>query len=152
MPSDNKNNSNITKLPSEQITKLRDAFEVMDNDNDGIISDKDLKQIKQTTGKDLSKNEISKLLSSSKDPVSFSTFLALIANDLSQFPNSNELKRALQVFSNGDEIDTKELKNNLLAIGMKDNEFNGVLDRFKSERMNGDQVFMATEFLNFVSN
>lgn len=145
-------NKDISKLPSEQITKLRDAFEVLDNDNDGIISDKDLKQIKKTTGKDISKTEISKLLSSSQEPISFSNFLALIANDLSQFPKASEIERALQVFSNSKDIDTKELRENLLAIGMKEDEFQGVLDRFKTERMNGDQIFMGTEFLNFVAN
>jgi len=139
-------------LPIEQITKLRDAFEIIDHDNDGIISDKDLAQLEQTTGKKLTSNEVKSLLEESEGPMNFSAFMSLISDDLSQLPNKNEILRALKVFSQDTEINQKELQESLSAIGMEECQYQDVLKKFESERMNGDKVFMGTDFLNFVSN
>lgn len=155
MSSTKKSNISREVLPSEQIAKLKDAFEIMDHDNDGIISKRDLESLKQTTGKTLSQEEITNLLSyidNGNDNLNFSTFLSIMSNDLSQLPNKSEILRALKVFSTDTEVSAEELNKNLSAIGMNESEFKDVIDRFKSERMNGDQVFMGTDFLNFVSN
>lgn len=155
MSTNKKSNISREVLPSEQIAKLKDAFEIMDHDNDGIISKRDLESLKQTTGKTLSQEEITNLLSyidNGNDNLNFSTFLSIMSNDLSQLPNKSEILRALKVFSTDTEVSAEELNKNLSAIGMNESEFKDVIDRFKSERMNGDQVFMGTDFLNFVSN
>lgn len=155
MSTNKKSNISREVLPSEQIAKLKDAFEIMDHDNDGRISKRDLESLKQTTGKTLSQEEIANLLSyidNGNDNLNFSTFLSIMSNDLSQLPNKSEILRALKVFSTDTEVRAEELNKNLSAIGMNESEFKDVIDRFKSERMNGDQVFMGTDFLNFVSN
>lgn len=152
MPSKKQNVTKLEALPADQIAKLKDSFEIIDHDNDGIISDEDLKNMSKTTGKELSEKEIEVLLSRSKGPMNFSTFLSLLSGDLNQLPNKSEIQRALQVFSADTEVDAKELCENLRAVGMEESEFKPILERFKTERMNGDQVFMGTNFLNFVSN
>ncbi|CCH45474.1 Calmodulin-related protein [Wickerhamomyces ciferrii] len=144
--------TDISSIPPEQITKLRDAFDIIDHDTDGIITEDDLKQLKQTIAKELSDEEINNLLGNKDEEMNFSKFLSIISQDLKDVPNKNEILKALQVFSTDSEINSKELGDNLSAIGMKQTDFEPILNKFKSETMNGETIFMGTNFLNFVSS
>lgn len=138
----------FTNLPAEQINKLRDAFQLIDQDNDGNISHSDLKKIYESIGNPKTDEEINKMLTTD---VSFTNYLTLLSNQLSSVPNKNEIIKAMKVFSEDMEINIRELKESLIKSGLTEKEIDSVLNNFKSERMNGDQIFMGNEFLNYIT-
>lgn len=150
MSTEKTEHNKFTQLPPQQIEKLRDAFQLIDQDNDGSISKEDLSKTYESISQGKNDEEIDKMLGSSD--VIFTGYLSLISNELGQLPNKTDIQRALDVLAKDGEINVKELEKNLLAVGMKRDEFCAVIDAFKRERMDGEQVFLGQDFMNYVSS
>jgi Ca2+-binding EF-hand superfamily protein len=143
----------FTSIPSDEIERLRDAFQLIDQDSDGNISKQDLRKTYESIGQQISDSEIDKMFSATKSEtdISFTSYLSMLSNDLTQIPNKNEIVKAMKIFSEDMEINSKELKDHLKRSGMKEGEVDLVLKNFQTEKMNGDQVFLGKEFLNFIT-
>lgn len=140
----------FTQLPAHQIEKLRDSFQLIDQDNDSTISKADLEKTYGSLSQKKSSDQLEEMLGSGE--MSFTAYLSLLSNELSQLPNKAEIQKAIQVFSQDTEINARELQEGLISVGMSKEEIAPVLNSFKTERMNGDQVFLGQEFLNYVSS
>jgi Ca2+-binding EF-hand superfamily protein len=138
------------QLPAQEIERIRDAFQLIDQDNNGSISSKDLKTTFQSISQEKSDKDIEAMLKS--NDLGFPAFLSLISNELNQLPDRSEILRALQVFSQDTLVDSNDLRNALIDAGMDRNEVNPVLEAFETERMNGDKIFQGQVFLDYVSN
>jgi Ca2+-binding EF-hand superfamily protein len=138
------------QLPAQEIEKIRDAFQLIDQDNNGSISSTDLKTTFQSISQEKNDKEIEGMLESGD--LGFPAFLSLISNELNQLPDRSEILRALQIFSQDTLVDSNDLCNALIDAGMVKTEINPVLEAFETERMNGDKIFQGQGFLDYVSS
>lgn len=142
--------SKLTQLPAEQIERLRDAFQLVDQDSDGTISKEDLQKTFKSISVEKSEQEIDSMLSSGE--VGFTDFLSLISNDLAQLPDKSDIQSALQVFSFDCEVNMDEMRESLKNVGMDTDELDSILADFAKERMDGEKVFNGKEFISYLSN
>ncbi|KAH3685916.1 hypothetical protein WICPIJ_003105 [Wickerhamomyces pijperi] len=145
--------SEVTQLSSDQINKLRTSFQLIDQDNDGKISISDLNKIHESLGITLSQTQIDEMLTAGNDGmITFPNYLSIISNDMKTIPDSNELKQALQIFSLDMNINIKELRESLLKQGgISEKDIDSVINRFKLEKMSGEEVFKGKEFWEFLT-
>ncbi|CDR39728.1 CYFA0S03e06546g1_1 [Cyberlindnera fabianii] len=145
--------ANFSQLPSEQIERLRDAFQLIDQDNDGFVSEKDIKATYKSISKDIKDDEVKAMLNGKTDDgkLTFPAYLSLMSKEIAQLPNKSEIQKALRVFSSDMEINLKDLRESLAAVGMKKEELEPVLSAFKTERMDGEVMFMGGNFMSYVS-
>ncbi|CEP21208.1 Mlc2 [Cyberlindnera jadinii] len=142
--------SKLTQLPAEQIERLRDAFQLVDQDSDGTISKEDLQKTFKSISVEKSDQEIDSMLASGE--VGFTDFLSLISNDLAQLPDKSDIQSALQVFSFDCEVNMDEMRESLKNVGMDTDELDSILADFAKERMDGEKVFNGKEFISYLSN
>ncbi|ODV76591.1 Mlc2p, partial [Cyberlindnera jadinii NRRL Y-1542] len=138
------------QLPAEQIERLRDAFQLVDQDSDGTISKEDLQKTFKSISVEKSDQEIDSMLASGE--VGFTDFLSLISNDLAQLPDKSDIQSALQVFSFDCEVNMDEMRESLKNVGMDTDELDSILADFAKERMDGEKVFNGKEFISYLSN
>jgi len=125
-----------------QIQTFKEAFSLMDQNNDGYISEADLKGMLTSLGQSPTPSLISSLLSSrptSYDPtlqipregISFTVFVTMMAEHLSELDPEVELLAAFACFDEQDKgtISVAELKKWLSEYGdrMSDDEINRLL-------------------------
>ncbi|EJS41245.1 mlc2p [Saccharomyces arboricola H-6] len=102
----------FNQLTQDYINKLKDAFQMLDEDEDGIINRKDLSKMYATLGKTLTDQEWSKMVPDNdtttaeigKEGVSFPIFLSIMGKNLSQFPEREELERSLKSIGSKDDL------------------------------------------------
>jgi Ca2+-binding EF-hand superfamily protein len=112
-----------------QITEFKEAFQVMDNNKDGIIDKSDLKDLYASLGSIANDAQIDAMLKEAEGPLNFTTFLTLFGDRLTGtdpediiigafkmfdkrdtgFISEEELKRVLFHFR-GEPFDDQELK------------------------------------------
>ena len=93
----------FNQLTQDYINKLKDAFQMLDEDEDGLISRGDLTKIYATLGKTLTDEEWSKMVPDNdtstaevgEEGVSFPIFLSIMGKNLSQFPEREELNEVI---------------------------------------------------------
>lgn len=124
-----------------QIQTFKEAFTLIDSDNDGIISEADLKSVFASLGQPAPPTLLSSLLSSrptTHDPsflqptqINFSLFLTLMAEHLSLLDPEPEMLEAFASFDDGDRgtVNAAELREALKSSGdrMTDQEIDGLL-------------------------
>lgn len=104
-------NTAIAKLPPSQLREMRDAFQVLDRDNDGLIDAEDIAVMLETLGMNPA-SVTSFFLSGQSQTVNLPTFLTSIASLLEPLSSSQELFNALSAFDEDDsgQIDLDELR------------------------------------------
>ncbi|ORD98743.1 MLR [Hepatospora eriocheir] len=92
-------NSNVFHMLTEkQIRELRDAFNLIDTDNDGVISEKDFKIFTESIGSPFSENEMREMLDQISPTYNFMTFLSLIGDKLSNISSESDLISSFKMF------------------------------------------------------
>ncbi|KAH3666664.1 hypothetical protein WICMUC_005481 [Wickerhamomyces mucosus] len=145
--------SGFPNISQEQINKIKDSFQLIDQDNDGNITRNDLQIIHQSLGTQLSDGQFKSMTEiAGTDLINFTKYISILSNELKDIPSKNEIQEALEVFSKDMEINVKELYEGLKNQGMKQEEIDHVVSRFKTEKMNGDQIFRGDEFLSYMTS
>ncbi|KAG0435672.1 Myosin regulatory light chain 2 [Dictyocoela muelleri] len=102
-------NSNIFEmLHKDQITQLKEAFNMIDTDSDSIITLNDLKTILNSIGNPFSEEEINQMMINPQ--ITFIHFLSLIAEKISCFDDERTVKNSLLQFAENGRIRFDELK------------------------------------------
>ncbi|GMM35014.1 Mlc2 protein [Saccharomycopsis crataegensis] len=152
-----------SQLSQEQISVLRDAFSLIDDDNDGIISNEDLKKAYKLINKEITDENAEKMFSEVQDPLAFGGFLSSLAGKLGDLSNKDELTAAFEVFSNTEQktyqnndkkdelkCNVSDLKESLLLAGMMEEAIDTALKSFIKTEMNGTDIFLAERFINTI--
>ncbi|GAA5834247.1 hypothetical protein JCM11251_000581 [Rhodosporidiobolus azoricus] len=93
-----------------QVQTFREAFSLVDQDNDGLISEEDLRGLLESLGQPASATHLRSLLSSipstapsstSKGGISFTSFVTLFSQHLSSLSPESELLEAFASFDEG---------------------------------------------------
>lgn len=91
--------SNVFALFNQaQITEFKEAFTMIDQDRDGIISEGDLAAIYQQIGRDPNPKDLKALLAESPDKLNFTHFLQIFGEKLHGTDTENCLRDAFVMF------------------------------------------------------
>lgn len=144
----------FTRFTQIQIKKLKEAFQLIDMDNDDKISKSDLKQIYQDLGKNIDDLILDQMLSNEGGGLTFPAFLLLMSRTIGEMPEDEQVKNALQVFSEeNDELNcnVSELKMYLYNSGFTDeNELEKVLKHFSFRDLSGEEKFKGRKFMETI--
>lgn len=148
--------SHLTQI---HINKLKDAFQMIDHDGDGTISQNDLSEMFHSIGKQMSDAQVQKMLQNEKsergNSITFPEFLSLMSSTIGEFPEENEIADGLKNLSGNDElqISMEELLIYLREAGFQnpEKEFEKILKEYSSNHQTGEKVFKGKQFLNTIS-
>ncbi|RDW70829.1 putative calmodulin [Aspergillus mulundensis] len=133
------------RLAPAQLREIREAFQVLDRDNDGFVDKDDVADVLVNVGQDPS--SLSQFFPpGSASTINFPTFLNTLSQLLSPLSSRQELLNALAAFDEDDsgQVDVEELRDALLNTApedgerpLSDREINEVLNGFTSRRAFG---------------
>ncbi|KAJ6168809.1 hypothetical protein N7497_001652 [Penicillium chrysogenum] len=113
------------KLPAQQVREIREAFQVLDRDNDGLVDKDDVTDVLTTLGQDSSPSTLSRFFPpGAGQTMNFPTFLNTLSELMAAMSPSQELLNALAAFDDDDngQIDAAELRDALLHTSPEDGE------------------------------
>ncbi|PYH90081.1 calmodulin [Aspergillus ellipticus CBS 707.79] len=140
------------KLSPAQLREIREAFQVLDRDNDGLVDKDDVSDVLVNIGQDPS--AISKFFPlGGPQTINFPTFLNTLSQLLAPLSSRQELMNALAAFDEDDsgQVDVDELRDALLHTApdegdrpLSDREINEVLSGFTGRRAFGGKGARVT--------
>ncbi|KAL3234643.1 Myosin light chain 2 [Nakaseomyces bracarensis] len=144
------------QLTQKQVGKLRDAFQLIDDDGDGKISSGDMAKMLASLGKRVEEKDVGGLFPQLKEEgsVTFPEFLALMSERICEFPQEEELQECFKIISDGDKdlnIPTERMLQLLEEAGFQDpkEEFKKILAAYSNkQQMDGAQIFKAQQFID----
>ncbi|XP_053690305.1 myosin regulatory light chain 2 [Sabethes cyaneus] len=91
----------------KQIAEFKEAFQLMDNDKDGVIGKNDLRSTFDALGKLCSDKELDEMLGEAPGPLNFTQLLTLFANRMSGGGQDDDdvVINAFKAFDNNGKID-----------------------------------------------
>ncbi|KAL4929312.1 putative calmodulin [Aspergillus undulatus] len=139
------------RLAPAQLREIREAFQVLDRDNDGLVDKEDVADVLVNVGQDSS--TLSQFFPpGSPQTMNFPTFLNTLSQLLSPLSARQELLNALAAFDEDDsgQVDVDELRDVLLNTApdggerpLTERELNEVLSGFTGRRAFGGKVGKA---------
>lgn len=85
-------------LPQNQIQEFKEAFTLIDNDRDGVISESDLKAIFSSVGREPSDSELKEMLKECPGQLNFTAFLTLFGEKMHGTDPESTLRSAFAMF------------------------------------------------------
>lgn len=152
---------NFSQLSQNHIKTLKDAFQMLDDDGDGRISEKDLGTILRSVGKQSTDEQTKAMLSvgdtqSTNEGIAFSEFLSVMSRTVGEFPDDSEITDCLESLSDEKDlqIPLDDLVAQLKEAGFQDPEveFERIFKDFTAvSKVSGRKTFKGTQFLNTIS-
>jgi len=96
----------------KQIAEFKEAFQLMDNDKDGVIGKNDLRSTFDALGKLVSDKELDEMLGEAAGPLNFTQLLTLFANRMSGGGQDDDdvVINAFKAFDNNGKIDGEKFR------------------------------------------
>ncbi|KAL4884326.1 hypothetical protein BJY04DRAFT_6418 [Aspergillus karnatakaensis] len=125
------------RLAPAQLREIREAFQVLDRDNDGFVDKDDVADVLANVGQDPS-NLFQFFPPGSASTINFPTFLNTLSQLLAPLSSRQELTNALAAFDEDDsgQVDVDELRDALLNTAPDDGE-RPLTEREVNEVLNG---------------
>ncbi|SCU80655.1 LAFA_0C00452g1_1 [Lachancea sp. 'fantastica'] len=148
--------ASFSQFSNEQIQKIRDVFQFIDDGGDGKISKSDLIKTYANLGKNGMESQVEEMLASEKvTELSFPEFLTLIGGKLTEFPDEQEMADALRAFDRSDthelNADVNDLRESLREAGFDNTAvLETVLKQFSTAQLSGERIFKGRKFLDTV--
>jgi Ca2+-binding EF-hand superfamily protein len=113
--------SNPLSIFSErQVNEFKEAFNLMDNDKDGVIGKNDLRATYDALGRMANEKELDEMLNEASGPLNFNTLLMLFANRMSgNVDDEDVVINAFKSFDENGKIPSEKLKHALMTWGEK---------------------------------
>merc|ERR1711887_496448 len=136
-----KSGSNIFALFSQkQIQEFKEAFGIIDNDKDGIITVPDLKAAFQGIGRPLSDSEASSMVGEAPGPINFTQMVTLFAEKMSGGTDDDDvIVRSFEAFEINGQIDAEMFRHSLMTWGEKFSS-NEIDDAFREFKIDGGMI------------
>ncbi|GAA5955732.1 hypothetical protein JCM8115_006837 [Rhodotorula mucilaginosa] len=121
-----------TVFDPQQVQVFREAFNLCDQDGDGVISRSDLEGLLASLGQSVNPDKVASLLSTpSSTPLNFTTFVTLLASHLSPLDPEPELLTAFASFDEDESgfVRVEDLKQALASgrEGLNEDEIDALL-------------------------
>jgi len=115
--------SNVFSMFSQkQVAEFKEAFQLMDQDKDGIIGKNDLRATFDAVGRLTNDKELEEMLSEASGPINFTQLLTLFAKRMSGSGATDDDDVVIDAFKKFDEngvIDGDKLRHLLVTFGEK---------------------------------
>jgi len=115
--------SNVFAMFSQrQIAEFKEAFQLMDNDKDGVIGKSDLRATYDAMGKVANDREMDEMIAEAPGPINFTQLLTLFGNRMSGGGSADDdeaVTGAFKSFDNGGKIESDKLRHALMTWGEK---------------------------------
>jgi len=110
-----------------QIQEFKEAFNMIDQDHDGFISNQDLQEMFASLGKNVTEDLIEKMISEASGNINFTMFLTLFGEKLTGTDPEDVIRNAFQCFDtdNSGTISEDRFREVMTTMG----------DRFTDEQM-----------------
>jgi len=121
-------NSNVFAMfEQSQIAEFKEAFSMIDHDNDGFIDAEDLKDMLSSLGQKPKDEDIEEMISEAPGSINFTMFLTLMGDKISGSDPEHEILQAFESFdeSNAGFLNAELLREYLTTMG----------DRFTQEEV-----------------
>jgi len=115
-----KSGSNVFDMfTQKQVAEMKEGFQIMDRDKDGVLGKEDLRAIFDEVGRIISDNEITEMLAESDGPLNFTMFLNMFAEKNKGEVDDDELiKSAFTAYIDSEgNIDGDVFKHALMTWG-----------------------------------
>merc|ERR1712002_694391 len=136
-----KSGSNIFSLFSQkQIQEFKEAFGIIDNDKDGIITAPDLKKAFEGIGRPISDGEANNMVGEAPGPINFTQMVTLFAEKMSGGTDDDDvIVRSFEAFEINGQIDAEMFRHSLMTWGEK---FSGqeIDDAFREFKIDGGMI------------
>ena len=116
MTTNRPHNDTISKLPPSQVREMREGFQILDRDNDGLVNRDDVVDMLTNLGQPSSASDITPFFPpGAPQTLPLPTFLNTLSSLLAPLSSQTELLNAFAAFDDHDsgEIDVGELKDAL---------------------------------------
>ncbi|EDS45595.1 myosin light chain 2 [Culex quinquefasciatus] len=132
----------------KQIAEFKEAFQLMDNDKDGVIGKNDLRSTFDALGKLVSDKELDEMLGEASGPLNFTQLLTLFANRMSGGGTDDDdvVINAFKAFDNNGRIDGEKFRYALTHWGQDKFSEDEVDDAF-DQMIVDDKGFIDTAAL-----
>ncbi|XP_069693418.1 myosin regulatory light chain 2 [Periplaneta americana] len=113
--------SNVFSMFSQkQVAEFKEAFQLMDQDKDGIISKNDLRATFDQLGRLAVDKELDEMVNEAPGPINFTQLLTLFAGRMSGGSDDDEVViAAFKSFDDEGKIDSEKLRHALMTWGDK---------------------------------
>jgi len=103
----------------QQIAEFKEAFSMIDHDNDGFIDSEDLKDMLSSLGQTPKDEDIEEMISEAPGAINFTMFLTLMGEKLSGSDPEHEILNAFESFDENSAgfIDAAKLRDLLTTMG-----------------------------------
>ncbi|KAL4726316.1 hypothetical protein ACLX1H_006996 [Fusarium chlamydosporum] len=138
------NGNALSQLQATQVRTLRDAFQIMDRDCDGVVNREDVTDMLNQLGLPSSPADVSQFFPPmAPQTISLAVFLNSLADALAALSDSADLLSAFSAFDNDDsgQVDVVELRNALLQTApepgekaLSANEIDKIMNGFTGRR------------------
>lgn len=108
--------SEVSKLTDEQISEIKEAFQLFDKDGSGYISSKELGMVMRSLGQNPTEQELMDMINEvdvdGSGTVDFPEFLDMMAKKIQNTDSAGEVREAFRVFDKMNEghINVNELR------------------------------------------
>lgn len=110
----------FSMFSQKQVAEFKEAFQLMDQDKDGVIGKNDLRATFDSLGRLVGDKELDEMLSEASGPISFTQLLNLFANRMSGGSDDDDVViGAFKTFDNEGLIDGEKLRTALMTWGDK---------------------------------
>jgi len=116
-----KSGSNVFSMFSQkQIQEFKEAFGIIDNDKDGIVTASDLKNAFSGVGKTVSDAEVNNMLAEAPGPVNFTQMVTLFAEKMAGGADDDKvILKSFEAFEINGQIDAEMFRHSLMTWGEK---------------------------------
>ncbi|PNF21503.1 Myosin regulatory light chain 2 [Cryptotermes secundus] len=113
--------SNVFSMFSQrQVAEFKEAFQLMDQDKDGVISKSDLRATFDQLGRLASDKELDEMVNEAPGPINFTQLLTLFAGRMSGGSDDDDVViAAFKSFDDDGKIDSERLRHALMTWGDK---------------------------------
>jgi Ca2+-binding EF-hand superfamily protein len=114
-----KSGSNIFSIYSaKQIQEFKEAFGIIDQDKDGIVTPPDLKAVFTQIGRPISDAEAGSMVGEAPGPVNFTQMVTLFAEKMSGGSDDDKIiLMAFEAFEINGQIDTEMFRHSMMTWG-----------------------------------
>lgn len=143
----------FNQLSPSQIQELKEAFNLLDKDADGIVNEEDLEEMLVSLGRDPKDGEVQEMLNLLPQPLTFASFLTGMSSHLCDLSSKTDLLTAFSAFSNDDSgmVNVEDLVQELMSVGMSKEEARDSLEDFTVKSgFSGKTDFNYKNFVNLL--
>lgn len=138
--------SKLNHLSERQISQLRSTFELIDKDQDGVISKEDLRSAIKYTGQVPDEKELEDMV---KDVVGFPAFMIIMSRHIAQQELGTALRDALETLKDSNGKITMDSLEELYK--REGDEIKKTLEQFtKQDAITGEKEFHSEKFIKMM--